>query len=51
MAANVRERTLPSGDTHWQADIRVRLPDGTLYRERTRAPGTTILSLYSGTSG
>ena len=41
MAANVRERTLPSGDIHFQADIRVRLPDGTLYRERVKAPGST----------
>ncbi len=41
MAVNVRERTLPSGDTHWQADIRVRLPNGTLYRERVKAPGST----------
>ncbi len=41
MAANVRERTLPSGDIHFQADIRVRLPNGTLYRERVKAPGST----------
>ena len=41
MAINVRERQLPSGDTHWQADIRVRLPDGTLHRERVKAPGST----------
>ena len=41
MAVNVRERTLPSGDTHFQADIRVRLPNDTLYRERVKAPGST----------
>ena len=41
MAVNVRERTLPSGDTHWQADIRVRLPNGQLHRERVKAPGMT----------
>ncbi len=41
MAVNVRKRRLPSGETHWQADIRVRLLDGSLHRERVRAPGKT----------
>ncbi len=41
MAVNVRQRKSPSGTMHWQADIRVRLPDGTLHRERPRAPGTS----------
>ncbi len=41
MAVTVRQRTLPSGETHWQADIRVRLPDGTRFRERVRAPGSS----------
>ncbi len=41
MAVNVRERKLPSGGSHWQADIRVRLPSGVLHRERLKAPGNT----------
>ena len=41
MPASVRLRTLPSGAQHWQADVRVRLPDGTVYRERRRPPGRT----------
>ena len=41
MAVNVRERKLPSGDMHWQTDIRVRLPDGSIHRERLKAPGNT----------
>ncbi len=41
MAVTVRERTLPSGDSHWQVDIRVRLTDGTTHRERHKAPGST----------
>ncbi len=41
MAVKVRQRTLPSGDTHYQADIRVTLADGSSYRERTKAPGST----------
>ena len=39
MAVKVRQRTLPSGDQHWQADIRVTLADGSSYRERVKAPG------------
>ena len=41
MAVTVRERKLPSGDTHFQADIRVRLSNGKLHRERVKAPGRT----------
>ncbi len=41
MAVTVRERKLPSGDTHFQADIRVRLPNGKLHRERVKTPGRT----------
>ena len=41
MAVNVRERKLPGGGTHWQTDIRVRLPSGRLYRERLKAPAST----------
>ncbi len=41
MAVTVRERTLPSGDSHWQVDIRVRLTDGSTHRERHKAPGST----------
>ncbi len=39
MAVTVRERALPSGGSHWQADIRVRMPDGRRHRERVKAPG------------
>ncbi|MCB9754849.1 MAG: site-specific integrase [Myxococcales bacterium] len=41
MAIKVRERRLPGGGTHFQADIRIRLPDGTIHRERVKAPGRT----------
>ncbi|MCA9720566.1 MAG: site-specific integrase [Myxococcales bacterium] len=35
----IRSRALPGGGAHWQADIRVRLPDGRRHRERVKAPG------------
>lgn len=41
MAVKVRERKLPNGGMHFQADIRVTLPDGTTHRERVKAPGRT----------
>ena len=41
MAIKVRERKLPGGGTHFQADIRIKLPDGTTHRERVKAPGRT----------
>ncbi len=41
MAVKVRERTSPKGERHWQADIRVRLENGRLHRERVKAPGRT----------
>ncbi|MCB9756606.1 MAG: site-specific integrase [Myxococcales bacterium] len=39
MAVQIRKRKFPSGVMHWQADIRVRLPDGRYHRERCKAPG------------
>ena len=41
MAVNVRLRTTTSGKTYWQADIRVRLADGLIHRERPKTPGNT----------
>ncbi len=41
MAVQVRMRRFPSGASHWQADIRVRLPDGRYHRERCKAPGAS----------
>ncbi len=41
MAVNVRKRTTPNGKMYWQADIRLRLPNGSLHRERPKAPGAT----------
>ncbi len=41
VAATVRQRTLASGMSYWQADVRVRLADGTVHRERRKTPGRT----------
>lgn len=41
MAVNVRLRTTASGKTYWQADIRLRMPDGKIHRERPKTPGST----------
>ncbi|MCA9715829.1 MAG: site-specific integrase, partial [Myxococcales bacterium] len=41
MAVQIRKRKFPSGVMHWQADIRVRLPDGRYHRERCKAPGNS----------
>ncbi len=40
MAVTVRQRQTRKG-SYWQADIRLRLPDGTPHRERVRTPGKT----------
>ncbi len=41
VAVTVRRRTLPSGASYWQTDVRVRLADGTVHRERRKSPGRT----------
>ena len=41
MAVQIRQRKFASGVTHWQADIRVRLPDGRYHRERCKAHGSS----------
>lgn len=38
MTVKVRERKYPNGKMHYEADIHVRLLDGTIHRERRRAP-------------
>jgi integrase len=38
MTVKVRERKYPNGKMHYEADIHVRLLDGTMHRERRRAP-------------
>ncbi len=42
MTVKVRERKYGNGKMHFEADIHVRLVDGTMHRERRRAPGGSL---------
>lgn len=42
MTVKVRERKYDNGKMHFEADIHVRLVDGTMHRERRRAPGGSL---------